>query len=159
MEQGRSSARVSSGARDELNKYVSQLTYEIMLAIRWDRPAILFAVYPTKEVMKRAQAALTHELKVVDQKTLLYDAGRAHNGDIPLRLSRKRNKSKTVYFIKGLKSGGEEALRALNIRREYLVENRVRVVFWLTEEEERLVIMLAPDFWAFRHQVVALPPE
>jgi tetratricopeptide (TPR) repeat protein len=39
------------------------------------------------------------------------------------------------------------------VRREYLVEDKVRAVFWLTEREAADLPRRAPDFWAFRHWV------
>jgi tetratricopeptide (TPR) repeat protein len=65
---------------------------------------------------------------------------------------------KTVYFVQGLQWGGGEdgrnAYRALNIRREYFVDYRLRFILWLTEKEAYYLPRYAPDFWAFRHRVV-----
>ncbi|MEJ5223779.1 MAG: tetratricopeptide repeat protein [Anaerolineales bacterium] len=44
--------------------------------------------------------------------------------------------------------------KPLNIRREILVESRIRAIFWLTEREAIDLARQAPDFWAFRHRVV-----
>jgi tetratricopeptide (TPR) repeat protein len=50
--------------------------------------------------------------------------------------------------------GGANAYRALNIRRELLVDYQVRALFWLTRDETIELSHHAPDFWAFRHRVI-----
>ena len=66
----------------------------------------------------------------------------------------------TVYFITGLKwgggKGGYNAYRALNMRREFFIDNQMRIVLWLTKSEAAHLPRHAPDFWAFRHRVVEL---
>jgi tetratricopeptide (TPR) repeat protein len=63
-----------------------------------------------------------------------------------------------VFFITGLKwgggKGGFNAYRALNMRREFFVDNEMRIVLWLTKKEASNLPRHAPDFWAFRHRVV-----
>jgi tetratricopeptide (TPR) repeat protein len=63
-----------------------------------------------------------------------------------------------VYYISNIDWGGGEdgkqAYRALNLHRELLVEDEIKVVFWLTTNEAASLPRLAPDFWAFRHRVV-----
>jgi len=78
--------------------------------------------------------------------------------DIPMFLSRYPARESTVFFVKGLKLAGRKesyhAYRALNIRRELLVDHRIRVVFWLTETEAADLPARAPDFWVYRHRVI-----
>jgi hypothetical protein len=68
--------------------------------------------------------------------------------------------AETVFEVSGLRHGGgrngAHAYQALNLRRELLVEKSLRTIFWLTEPEARQLPRNAPDFWAFRHQVVSL---
>jgi len=78
--------------------------------------------------------------------------------DIPMFLSKHPEREKTVFFIKRLKLGSKQAghhvYRALNIRRELLVDHHIRAVFWVTEKEAADLPVHAPDFWSFRHRVI-----
>jgi tetratricopeptide (TPR) repeat protein len=132
---------------------VGRLADELKLAVKWNRPSILFAVYQSYFVMVDAQEALAEQLRTIGQDIERYVVSK-DNADIPLQLSEHPRRSQTVFFVQGLQFGGEPALRALNIRREYLVNNSIRAVFWLTEYEATAVAHGAPDFWAFRHRTV-----
>jgi tetratricopeptide (TPR) repeat protein len=132
---------------------VARLVDELKLAIEWNRPSILFAIYQSHFVMENAQNALAVQLRALGQGVERYVVTR-ENADIPLILSHHPERERTVFFVQGLQFGGEAAVRALNIRREYFVEKSIRAVFWLTEYEATAVAHSAPDFWAFRHRSV-----
>ena len=78
--------------------------------------------------------------------------------DIPLLLSQRPERDRSVFSVSGLSHGGGKenanAYRALNIRREYFVDYAIRVVIWLAGDEAMALSRHAPDFWAFRHRVV-----
>lgn len=137
---------------------VDLLLVDLEFAILWDRPAILLAVYASEFVRARAQDALAAEMRQQGQKVIEYRVTDEGNADIPLGLRQHPDRENAVFFVSGLQWGkGRDqtlAYRALNIRREYLVEDRIRAVFWLTEQEATALPRLAPDFWAFRHRVV-----
>lgn len=136
-----------------------QLCDELRLAGEWERPSILFAVCQTETIRAAGQSALAKLLELVGQKVSVVQVDAKKNVDIPLLLSRKHHRTQKVFFVQGLDAGGGAALGALNLRREYLVDKKIRVVFWLTESEEQAVARAAPDFWAFRHQVIYLTDD
>ena len=78
--------------------------------------------------------------------------------DIPLLLSQRPERDRSVFSVTGLARGGGKAganaYRALNIRREYFVDYAIRVVIWLARDEAMALSRHAPDFWAFRRRVV-----
>jgi tetratricopeptide (TPR) repeat protein len=43
------------------------------------------------------------------------------------------------------------------MHREFIIENQVKVIFWVTSDEMVLLAHHAPDFWAFRHRVIEFP--
>ncbi len=143
---------------------VDILFRELELAVKWDRPSILLAIYSSGYVAADAQGKLATKLRELDQTATLYVVNE-QNADIPLHLSEHPNKTKTVFFVTNLQFGGgadkRNAYRALNIRREYFVDYRIRAVFWLTEKEAIALPKHAPDFWAFRHRAVEFvePPK
>jgi tetratricopeptide (TPR) repeat protein len=133
---------------------VERLADELRLAIHWNRPSILLAVYQSHFIMLDAQTALENHLALLSQRVERFNVDERENADILLRLSQHPYLESTVFFVQGLSFGGQATLRALNIRREYFVEHRIRAVFWLTEQEAIAVARDAPDFWAFRHRAV-----
>ena len=148
------------GRRSEtFDDRIAVLTDELLLALQWNRPSILFAVCASTTAEGRARQALGAEIEAQGYRCTDYRVRDSESADIPARLSMKRNRDKRVFFIKGLEAGGASALRCLNIRREYFVDKQLHVVFWLTPEEEAQVARHAPDFWAFRHRVVYFPDE
>jgi tetratricopeptide (TPR) repeat protein len=144
---------------------VNRLFRELERAIKWDRPAILLAIYSSEFVRADAEVALTVKLTEIGQAVTLYRVAGEENADIPLEIAKHPDLAHRVFFVSGLRWGGgadeRNTYRALNIRREYFVEERIRAVFWLTESEAIALPRHAPDFWAFRHRVVEFvePPK
>jgi Flp pilus assembly protein TadD len=136
---------------------VAILVEELELAIRWHRPSILIAVYESEFVLRSAEEALASELASLGQEVHPFRVSR-EAFDVPLLLSQQPDRETAVFFVSGLKwgggKGGDEAYRALNLHREYFVENQIRAVLWLTKTEAVDLPKHAPDFWAFRHRVV-----
>jgi tetratricopeptide (TPR) repeat protein len=150
---------------ESFDERVDLLFRELERSIRFDRPSILLAVYQSEYTRAEAEALLAAKLHELDQIVAEYRVTGEDDANIPLVLSLRTDKAKTVYFVSGLQWGGGRenamAYRALNIRREYFVDHRIRAVFWLTEREAVALPRLAPDFWAFRHRVVEFvePPR
>lgn len=149
-----------SESPDQIDPYedgLETLFEELSLAIRWQRPSILLAFCSGEALRVEAALALEKRLSAIGQKVILFELDE-RQFDAPLALSRHPDRRKSVYFVSGLSRGGgrEEAnaYRALNMRRELLVDRRVRAVFWLDREEAVALPQHAPDFWAFRHRVV-----
>jgi hypothetical protein len=142
-----------------LRDSVSQLVDELVLARQWSRPSILITIYRSAAVRRAAEELLMGELNRQGQ-VLRPISITAASYDILLNLTKETAPRNTVFAISGLRHGGGKggvnAFHALNLRRELLVDRRLRVVFWLTEGEARRLPRQAPDFWAFRHRVVSL---
>ncbi|MCB0014146.1 MAG: tetratricopeptide repeat protein, partial [Anaerolineales bacterium] len=142
---------------ESFTERIDRLFYELERAVRFDRPSILLAIYRSEFVRADAEEALAERLQALGQTTRLVFINE-QNQDLPLYLQAQSDQATTVYFVSGLRFGGGEdgrsAYRAVNIRREYFVAYRLRVVFWLTEQEAFYLPRYAPDFWAFRHRTV-----
>ncbi len=141
---------------------LSRLTRELDRAVRFDTPLIALALYHSEFVRAEAEAALEDALRGMGQEIerVLISKKRP---DLPRYLRDKPNSRNTVYFASGVQfGGGKDGLngyRALNIRREYFIDYKLRVVFWLTKEEMIGLSRHAPDFWAFRHRSVEFMEE
>ena len=130
----------------------SILSDELKSAFQWDRPSILMAVHKTKLSQARAMDAMEQEfldshwqVRRIDQT-----ATAEHVLDDIFRIP---DANRFVFFISGLGERSENYY-SLNMSRELVVEKRLKLILWLTEEESFDVSRFAPDFWAFRHRVV-----
>lgn len=139
------------------NEKLDILYSELSLAVKWQRPSILIAVYLSEIIRTQAQSILSSRLESINQSVIPVRAN-AKQFDIPLALSQNPERENSVFAVTGLRWGGGNrgfnAYRALNMRREFFVDYKIRAVFWLTNKEARLLPHRAPDFWAFRHTVV-----
>jgi tetratricopeptide (TPR) repeat protein len=142
---------------DPFDDRVDTLFGELELAVKWVRPSILLAVCKSEFVQADIERLLNARLARIGIK-VVHVLVSENQFDIPLQLIKQPELEKTVFFVSGLKWGGgragRNAYRALNIRREYLVDYKIRAIFWLTEDESAELPFRAPDFWAFRHQVI-----
>jgi hypothetical protein len=138
---------------------IARLAQEIKQSIGWNRPSILIVVCSSAKARKETQDKLANFVQSLGQTVTEYPVAPA-TYDIPLVLSQHPGRSKTVFFVTRLNRGGgtgnRNAFRALNMRRELLVDYPTRVVFWLTRPEAKSLALLAPDFWAFRHLSLAV---
>jgi tetratricopeptide (TPR) repeat protein len=141
---------------------INRLFWELKQSLAFDQASILLAVYRSEFVRADVEAELTQRLRELGQRTERVYINE-QNHDLPMALRSRADRATTVFFVSGVRFGGgrdgQNAYRALNIRREYFVEYGLRMVLWLTEEEERLLPRYAPDFWAFRHRVVTFFDE
>ena len=141
---------------------LNRLMRELDRAVRLDSPLIALALYHSEFVRAEAEAAVEEMLRGMGQEVERVLISQKQP-DLPRTLRDKPNSRTTVYFASGVQfGGGKDGLngyRALNIRREYFIEYKLRVVFWLTKEEMVGLSRHAPDFWAFRHRSVEFMEE
>ncbi len=138
------------------------LAEEIELALKWNRPSILLAVHNSKTGRIDAQRSLEREIIKREKQVARINIESA-KPDVIRTMSETPNSMDIVFFVSGIENANRESdgkvYRALNIRRELLVEKHICVVFWLSESEAADLPRLAPDFWAFRHRVVEFAPK
>lgn len=136
---------------------IENLFDELQLAFEWGRPSLLLVIHKSRAAEHKARQALTQKLQSDRRKVVEIELGEERPDVLPVILH-SGNLSDTVFFVSGLdQSGGtdgKDGYRALNLGRELLVENRVKLVLWLTLNEASSLPRLAPDFWAFRHRVI-----
>lgn len=152
-----SSLRLQSKAVEPIEDRIDSLFRELELSIKWQRPSILFAIYSSEYIHTEAEADLVNRLNELDQKVIRIIIDNEKNSDITSRLSENPSNEDLIFFISGLRWGcnnGASLYLNLNNQREFIVENRIRLVFWLTEKEVIDLANNAPDFWAFRHRVI-----
>ena len=136
---------------DTLGTKVLRLSNYLNRAHRHDKPSILFALYLSEFLRSDVERSLSTLLKEQGLRVVSVDAG--EKKDLPSFFS-SIDSDNTVFFVHNLEKGFPEVLQFLNFKREELVEDRVKVIFWVTEEELSRISREAPDFFAFRNRVV-----
>jgi len=130
---------------------------EIQFAFQWHRPSILLAVHKSKTSQIKAQQALEFEITKINKNVVRIKAD-SRSTDVISTMCRTTNNHHFVFFVSDLGRAEDvdtqKVFRALNMHRELLVEQQIRVIFWLTKLEAASLPRYAPDFWAFRHRVV-----
>ena len=154
------SGQVPNISSESFEDRITTLLEEIDLAIKWDRPSILLAVYPSEIINNRAQESLEQHIVWLGQKVTRIKVDK-ENFDLAWFVSQFEQHDKVVFFISGLRWGGgrsrSNTYQALNMRRELFVDEKIRLVIWLNQKEASDLPHHAPDFWAFRHRVVEFP--
>ena len=134
------------------------LFHELELATKWQRPSVLLAIYSSDYVRADADIALENRLHNLGQSAYHIKIKNQKSADVSLLISELANLSNVVFFVEGLRWGAGEddrcTYRILNKSREFFIENQIRVVFWLTENEAIDLAHFAPDYWSFRHRVI-----
>ena len=131
------------------------LLEEIRQAVAWSRPSILVAVHKSKNDQTSAVAVMEHRFGEASMKVVsLTPVGETRN--IFHTMAAQWNSQETIFFVHGL-GQYPQTYAGLNMYRESIVENKIKVIFWLTLDEMVLLSRLAPDFWAFRHRVIEFP--
>ena len=135
---------------------VNILADELELAIRWQVPSVLFAVYSSEYVRADAEAMLENRLTDYGQRVIRIRARSGGSQNLFRSVEEHLPCKGLVFFVEDL--GGDHLEDAkifmpLNDRREFFSERRIRIVLWLTQKEIASLARQAPDFWAHRHCV------
>ena len=136
---------------DTLDTRVLRLSNYLNRAHKHNKASILFALYLSEFLRSDMERSLSALLKEQGLQVMGVDAGK--HKDLPAFFS-STNSDDTVFFVHNIEKGFPDALQFLNFKRENLVEDHVKVIFWVTEEELSRISREAPDFFAFRNRVV-----
>jgi len=154
----RQTALVEVDYTEPFEDRVDILFRELELATKWQCPSLLLAIYSSEFVHGDAELALENRLLDLGQKAHHIVVKSQEDADIPLLISELNDLKNVVVFVDGLQWGCGQAdynaYRCLDKHREFFIENRIRVVFWLTETEAIHLAHYAPDYWTFRHRVI-----
>jgi tetratricopeptide (TPR) repeat protein len=137
---------------------IELLFHEIELAIKWQRPSVLFAIYQSEYIRINAERELEQRLSDLGQTIFPIHAQETTNPGFLSLIDRVQDSSNAVFFIDGLKwecrQNGSNIIKEINKHREYFIDNSVRAVFWLLEDEVNNFVTNATECWILRHRVV-----
>ncbi len=147
-----------SKANGSFEENIDILFHEIDLAIKWSRPSILFAVYSSGSVLSKAKAELEDRLTHLNQKTHIIEVSGKKQSNFSTDIFQLPQLSHSVLFIDDIQctSCEENTGFFIELRRnvEKFIDHRIRVVFWLSEEDVPFFATNAIDCWILRHHVV-----
>ena len=138
---------------ETVNQPLAILLDEIRLAVDWNRPSILVVVHKSRLGQTRAVTALEKMLAEFSVEHIRPDDNESRFLSTLLEPVRSRQ---TIFFVQGL-GNHEKIYYELNLHREKIIENRLKLIFWLLPKELAALSRHAPDFWAFRHRVIEFP--
>jgi tetratricopeptide (TPR) repeat protein len=144
---------------------VDTLFHELELATKWRRPSVLWAIYSSEFVRADADSALERRLHNLGQSAYHIKIEDPNSADVSLQISELTGMDNVVFFVEGLRWGAGQdnqyVYHKLDNRREFIIDNQIRIVFWLTEKEAIDLAHCAPDYWALRHRVIEFfdPPR
>lgn len=142
---------------DKQDERVEGIFRELELSIQWNRSIILFAVYGSEYVRQEIQSDLENHLFDIGQDTVHIKLSEhvGQNASQFLLLDQEVNRQVFIVSSGNLSSEAQQrCFEMLNDQRDYFIENNLRALFWLTQNEIINLARLAPEFWSFRHWVV-----
>jgi len=152
------SLRLEQEIRLPFEDRVDILFREVELAVRWDRPSILFAIYKSDFIRDKVNTLLREKLKEIAQKTHSIKTSDTNQFDFLSQISQLPDLSQTVLLIDGFNwecgAEGVSAFKEFNNHREYFIDNNIRAIFWLFENEVSDFAANATECWILRHRVV-----
>lgn len=130
---------------------------ELQLAETWGKASIIFTIHKDIFSQAKTKQVLTKKLEDVGYKFVEVETDKV-GGNLIEYLLHFQNNEHTVFFISNIDWGGGEnhrdIYRILNLHRETLIEQKIKVIFFLNLNEASKLPHYAPDFWAFRHRVL-----
>ena len=128
------------------------------MAVRWDRPSILFAIYKSDITRDEVNNLLQEKLEKISQKTHFIQTSFNNQFDFLDQISQLPDLSQTVLIIDGFNwecgPEGVHVFKEFNKNREYFIDNNIRAIFWLFENEVSDFATNATECWILRHRVV-----
>lgn len=131
---------------------------EIELATRWERPSILFAIYRSDDVRDRVMKCLAQKLGTIHQNVQFMTLTDDEQVNSLNNADRLAEYSRSILFLDGFKNEDEQfrsqTFEQINRYREYFIDNSLRAVFWLLEQDVQRFAMRATECWYLRHRVI-----
>jgi tetratricopeptide (TPR) repeat protein len=133
------------------------LSSELELAIKWDRPAALLAIYNSEYVRADAETALENFLVEQGQKIIHIKMDDMPDFNLVSLLQLYPAIANHIFFVHGLKKPFSEQTNIflkLSHHIDILLKKKIRIIFWLTQNVATDMLRAAPDFWEFRQCIV-----
>lgn len=141
---------------ESFDERVEILLKELELAFQWDRPSILFVIYDSERIHEEVRAILESYLVDNNFNIIHFYSDIHKNEGLNSLFENSDNLTNNVFFIHGinwLSTGTSTSAAALDHNIDIFNERKIRVVFWLTQDEALEMAHRAPDSWTSCHRV------
>ncbi len=148
---------VQSPEINTFDERIEILCDELELAIKWNRPSILLALYNSEYVRSDAETALENFLIEQGQKVVHIKMNDMPDFNLVSLLQLYPSTSTQVFFIHGLKkplTSQTNIFIKLGNHKDILFNKNLRLVFWLTPNIVSDLLHDAPQFWASRQRII-----
>ena len=142
---------------ESFDERVEILARELELAIQWNSPCILLVVYNSEYVRADVESAIENFLIEHRQKVTDIDLNEKTGAQVLAYLMNFPDTENAVFLINGTKRPSMQQANLfmeLDRHRDILNRKRIRLVFWLTQNEITRLAFCAPELWANRQRVV-----
>jgi len=136
---------------------VEVLAHELELAIKWNRPSALLAIYSSEHARVDAEAALKKSLSQHDQSIVHIPLDDMPGFDLGYHLHQMPVNTDQVFFISGVKKPDQEQANVflnLGTYKDELLDKKIRLVFWVSHNSAADLLRTAPDFWGYRQRII-----
>ncbi len=143
--------------RSQINTYDERIEIaieELELAIQWDRPCALLAVYDSEYIRKDAETALENYLTEQRQKIVHLQMDELPGLNLITFLLDCPSATNHIFFIGGVTPDNRNIFSKLGHHKDILINKNIRVVFWITPKTLSELAVNAPDFWDYRQRVI-----
>ncbi len=134
---------------------LDKLSKELDLSARWGMPSILLAVYEDTVTGAKAVSEMEARLTRQGQYVCHITPDIEGKNNIIAEITRNNHWDKTVFFIMHLGCSTEENIyETFNAHSDFFVNNRIRVVYWLTKPDLIDYVQYSPEYLFFQHKLI-----
>lgn len=139
------------------NENLLIIVEELQLASIWGKASIIFTIHKDIFSQTKTKQALNKKLESLNYQFVEIETDDVE-GNLIKHLLHFQNIEHTVFYLSNIDWGGGEdnkdIYRILNLHRETLIEQKMKIILFLNLNEVSKLPHYAPDFWAFRHLVL-----
>jgi tetratricopeptide (TPR) repeat protein len=129
-------------------KKTAQLAKEILLSVRWGKPGIFWALYENTFLGAKAVSGLEADLIKKGQHIQHITPDVDNEKNIIDAIADNNNWDKTVFFIMHMGSKTDKnTYQLLDSQSAFFTNNRIRVVYWLSEKDFVSSVQNMPPYW------------
>ncbi|MDO8752762.1 MAG: tetratricopeptide repeat protein [Anaerolineales bacterium] len=145
---------VQHSQTDPFDERIEITIEELELAIQWDRPSALLAVYDSEYIRMDAETALENYLVEQRQKVVRIEMDEMSGLDLLAFLQDYPSTPNCVFFISGVTPDHKSFFPELGHHLDILTNRNIRAVFWITPKMLTELAFNASDFWEYRQRVI-----
>ena len=140
-----------------LLQQVRRLEDDLLRAIQWQYHAISLVVYDTAVNGSRAVSLLEDRLRRRGQQVVHIAPDSKAQTTIDEEISLSKSWDDTVFFVMHISFNADEAIyQMISARSDFIINNRIRIVYWITENDFSTYISQIPETWLFEQRFYSL---